>query len=239
MSKRPADRPQTAAELGQELQRIQGELGLAVTALPLATPIPPRPPPSSATRQGQDAAPPPPPPPGDVDEVELRPVDDDHDQGQTVTVGRAVPGTDAPTGEPGSDVSTRRVVLGTVAGVVCLLAVAVSLLVFGRGDDDEPATSTVAPMTQVLPVKPPPPQGVTVRPAAEPGAVVVTWQTVGEPGDAMRYQVRPQTGTQPAQNTDQLTITFGDLAEGERPCYTVVAITPDGRASEESALACL
>ena len=33
MGKRPEQRPQSAAEFGQEVQRIQGELGLAVTAL--------------------------------------------------------------------------------------------------------------------------------------------------------------------------------------------------------------
>ena len=71
MSKRPEERPQSAAELGQELQRVQGELGLGVTPLPLATPPPPRPGPVAATRQGEvdgpaaagGAAPPPPPPP--------------------------------------------------------------------------------------------------------------------------------------------------------------------------------
>jgi hypothetical protein len=188
-----------------------------------------------------DGPPPPPPPPSAVDgpRVELRPVGDgveDADHGHTVTVGRAVPAAEAPAAE--RDVSTRRVVLGTVAGVVCLLAVAVSLLVFGRGDDEEPAASSGPTTTQLLEFRPPQPQGVTVR-AGEPGTVVVAWQAVGEPGDKMRYQVRPQSGTQTAQNTDQLTLTFDGIAEGERPCYTVVAITPDGRTSAESSLACL
>ena len=38
MSKSPEERPVSAAAFGQELQRIQGELGLPVTALPLAAP---------------------------------------------------------------------------------------------------------------------------------------------------------------------------------------------------------
>ena len=42
MSKAPDERPVSAAEFGQELQRIQGELGLPVTALPLAAPPPRR-----------------------------------------------------------------------------------------------------------------------------------------------------------------------------------------------------
>ena len=70
MAKRPEERPQSAAEFGQELQRVQGELGLGVTPLPLATPPPPRPGPMAATRQGGVDAPPPPapivPPPAPV-----------------------------------------------------------------------------------------------------------------------------------------------------------------------------
>ncbi len=59
MSKSPDERPASAAAFGRELQRIQGELGLPVTALPLvaaapptsATPAPP------ASEQGQADAP--------------------------------------------------------------------------------------------------------------------------------------------------------------------------------------
>ena len=69
--------------------------------------------------------------------------------------------------------------------------------------------------------------------------MVVSWQAVGEPGDGIRYQVRPQTVDVPPQNTDQLTLTFQGIAAGARPCYTVVAITADGRTSDESTLTCL
>ena len=157
--------------------------------------------------------------------------DDDHDHGHTVTVGRAVAAGETSGGRSGpADATTRRVVLGTAAGVVCLLAVAVSLLVFGRGGDDDTTTPSTGPVTtQLLQFRPPPPQGVTVLPASEPGTVVVAWQAVGEPGDGMRYQVRPQTAGMQPQNTDQLSITFTGVAAGDRPCYTVVAITTDGR----------
>ncbi len=257
MSKRPGQRPQSAAELGQELQRIQGELGLFVTPLPLATPPPPRAAPASATRQGEaaaespsdgapEAASPAPPPPGaappDTPQVRLRGDghDDDHDLGHTVTVGRAAPAGEHPAPEGSAEATTRRVVLGTAAGVVCLLAVAVSLLVFGRGGDDDATTPSTGPVTtQVLQFKPPPPQGVTVLAASEPGTVVVAWNAVGEPGDGIRYQVRPQTAGMQPQNTEELSITFTDVAAGARPCYTVVAITTDGRSSDESALSCL
>ncbi|MET0580069.1 MAG: hypothetical protein ABW122_15540, partial [Ilumatobacteraceae bacterium] len=177
------------------------------------------------------------------DGQELTPADDDV-HGHTVTVGRAVAsdaGTDTAAHEP-SSTSTRRVVLGTVAGVACLLAVGASLLLLGRGGDDESgATTTFGPTTtQLLEIRPPAPQGVTVAPGAEPGAVVVAWQAVGEPGDGTRYQVRPQTSDMSPQNTDQLALTIPDAASGgERPCFTVVAITPDGRSSEESSLECL
>ena len=147
---------------------------------------------------------------------------------------------DEPTGAGGSEATTRRVVLGTVAGVVCLLAVAVSLLVFGRGGGDGSPTTTSGPTTtQLLQLKPPRPQGVTVVPATEAGTVVVAWEAVGEADDGIRYQVRPQTDDAPPQNTDQLTLTFQGIAAGARPCYTVVAITADGRTSDESTLSCL
>jgi hypothetical protein len=186
-------------------------------------------------------------PPADDPRVERHDVDagsggghDVDDHGHTVTIGRPVGIADEPTGDGGSDVSMRRVVLGTAAGVVCLLAVAVSLLVFGRdGDDGSPPTSTGPPTTQLLQLKPPRPQGVTVVPAAEAGTVVIAWEAVGEPGDGIRYQVRPQTDDVPPQNTDQLTLTFQGIAPGDRPCYTVVAITAEGRTSDESTLTCL
>ena len=69
--------------------------------------------------------------------------------------------------------------------------------------------------------------------------MVVAWNAVGEPGDGIRYQVRPQTAGMQPQNTEELSITFTDVAAGARPCYTVVAITTDGRSSDESALSCL
>ena len=57
-------------------------------------------------------------------------------------------------------------------------------------------------------------------------------------GDGVEYQVRPQTGEAPPRNTTELQMAF-DVAAGERPCYTVVAITADGRISDPSHLACL
>ena len=215
MAKLPEQRPRSAAEFGQEVQRIQGELGLTVTALPLATTLAPRsqppvggqgqaPPSSAETPAADPGSLPPPgaaahgPPPGDPRvggrDLDAGHVDHDHDQGNTVTIGREVAPADEPASDDGSEATARRVVLGTVAGVVCLLAVAVSLLVFGRGGGDGSSSTTTGPTTtQLIGLKPPQPQGVTVAPAAEPGSVVVAWQAVGEPGDGTRYQVRPQT----------------------------------------------
>ncbi|MET0577590.1 MAG: hypothetical protein ABW122_02945, partial [Ilumatobacteraceae bacterium] len=164
---------------------------------------------------------------------------DHEDHGHTVTVGRPVVEADEPTGAGGREVTTRRVVLGTVAGVVCLLAVAVSLLVFGRGGDEVPPTTTGPLTTQLLELQPPTPESITVAPAAEPGTVVVSWTAVGEPGDGISYQVRPQTDDAPPQNTDQLSVTFQGIAAGARPCYKVVAIAANGRTSDESTLSCL
>jgi hypothetical protein len=261
MSKRTHERPPSAAAFGQELQRIQGELGLPVTPLPVATPPPgqaplgglPAPPPTPpATRQGGGtaaapagpspvpAAPapadvPPPPP------VEIRAVDgdeDEHEDAHTVTVARPAAPVEEPTTRGADHASTRRVVLGTVAGVVCLLAVAVSLLVFGRGDDT-PATTPSGPIdTQVVDVPVPAPQSVTVLPANQENQVVVAWRAVGDGSVEFEYQVRPKTTDMQPKNTTALSVTF-DIEAGTTPCFAVVAINPVGRTSEESTLACL
>ena len=218
MAKRPEERPASAAELGQELQRVQGELGLPVTALPLATPLPPRPRPRrrraragavvrrrrrSAAGAAAAAAPArSTPPASSCASSATSPTTTTH--GHTVTVGRAVPAADRADGD-GDRTSTRRVVLGTVAAVVCLLAVAVSLLLFGRGgDDDDDDDRRPAPTTtQLLQSGRRRRRASPSLPAAEPGPVVVAWQAVGEPatGCATRSARRPPT-LQP-QNTDR------------------------------------
>jgi hypothetical protein len=260
MSKRPEDRPQSAAEFGQELQRVQGELGLGITPLPLATPPPPRPGPAAATRQGGVGVPPalpgaivpprapvldarpgavPPPP-----VVEIRSLgadgpdddDDEHGHTHTVTVARGAEPVTEPT-SPRESHTTRRVVLGTVAAVACLLAVALSLLLFGREEAAAP-DDTVPVVSQVVDIPPPVPQNVTVASAAAENQVVVAWEAVGDGSVEMRYQVVPETtGMQPQRTTD-LAVTF-EVAPGTTPCFTVVAINPVGRISEKSNLACL
>ena len=264
MAKRPADRPPSAAALGQALQRVQGDLGLSVTPLPLATPPPPRPATPAATRQGElsgdtaaDAplSPVPQPPavapaaataPPSPASMAMRPVDlpaggGDDEVGRTVTVGRTppVPESDTTSARPGGH-STRRVVIGTVAGVVALLAVAVSLLLFGRGGDGSSASTTVAPPpTQIVEIRPPAPQDVIVTSGTDERQVVVSWSPVGDGSQDMRYVVAPETPGLAAQRVDAPTATFSlpeDLAGN--PCFRVTAITPDGRISAASPLAC-
>jgi serine/threonine protein kinase len=265
MSKRPVDRQQSATALGQDLQRIQGELGLSVTPLPLASPPPPRPGPAPATRQGEVSgdsagvdigtppAPPIPPPPTQTPPTDggvtpatpasmpMRPAGagDDGEHGNTVTVGRAplVP-ADTTTGRE-EHTSTRRVVIGTAAAVVCLLAVAVSLLVFGRSGGDTATTTVPPPATQIVEVRPPAPQGVTITQGTDPRQLVVSWSAVGDGSQDVHYQVKPQLSGLPAQNTTALSVTF-QLPDGltARPCFQVYAITSDGRISNPSDLAC-
>jgi hypothetical protein len=267
MSKSPAERPVSASEFGQELQRIQGGLGLPVTALQVATPPPatsaleateqrasrpPLPPPVGGSAsdeadpgrrarpaEGRDveAAPPP---------VEIRAVGGDGEadgEGHTVTVGRpVVPAEEVelPTGARSSEASTRRVVVGTVAGVVCLLAVAASLLVFSRGGDGGGETTLPGPTTtQVVGLPPPTPQGVTVVRSAQGEGVVVAWQAVGEADSGVTYQVRQENPSGPVVNTDALSVTIEGVGPTERPCYVVIAISPRGQTSNESDLACL
>jgi serine/threonine protein kinase len=272
MSKRPGARQQSAAALGQDLQSVQGELGLSVTPLPLATPLPLRSRQAPATRQGEisgdsggvdaggvdlgAAAPvagpsiPPPPTPAPVDvappaSMPMRPVgagDDDGEHANTVTVGRApvVPTDTTTTAGREEQTSTRRVVIGTAAGVVCLLAVAISLLVFGHGGGDSAATTVPPSVTQILDLRPPPPQRVTITQGTDPRQLVVSWSPVGDGSQDMRYQVKPQTTGLQAQNTTALSVTFRLPDELKtRPCFQVVAITPDGRLSNPSELACL
>jgi hypothetical protein len=260
MSKSPDERPPSAARFGQELQRIQGELGLPVTALPLAAPPPPARSPPAASEQGEGRArpaavvpPPPQPAPaaGEIEAVplpppvEIRAVGDEADgdaDGHTVTVGRAVVPPDEHDGRTvSSEASTRRVVIGTVAGVVCLLAVAASLLVFGRrGGDGGSGTTVLGPTTtQVVGLPPPTPQGVSVRRNAEGESVVVAWQAVAEPGTGFTYQVRQENPAGPAVNTAELSVTIDGVRADQRPCYVVIAISPSGQTSNESELACV
>ena len=260
MSKRPEDRPQSAAELGQELQRVQGELGLGITPLPLATPPPPRPGPTAATRQGGVDAPPaagadvPPPapvlddgrpgvlvPPPPVVEIRSRrrstTNDDEHGHTHTVTVAR---GADPVAASPRRHATRTRPSASCsapVAAVVCLLVVALSLLLFGRDDADAP-DDTVPVVSQVVDIPPPAPQNVTVAPAAAENQVVVAWEAVGDGSVEMRYQVQPETTGMQPQRTTALTVTF-EITAGAQPCFTVVAINPVGRISEKSLLACL
>ena len=130
-------------------------------------------------------------------------------------------------------------VIATVAGVVCLLLVAAAVVLFGRGDDDadEPPT-TAPPTTQLLAFRPPPPNGVAVAQGDQPDQVVVTWHALGEAYEGVEYQVRPQTGDAQPQNTPETQATF-TIAPGEQACYTVVAISADGRISDPSDLVCL
>jgi serine/threonine protein kinase len=232
MSKSPDERPMSAAEFGQELQTIQGGLGFPATALPLASTAPaPQPPPAAPEAL--------PPPSVITDQPAEGP---DMESGDTVTVGRAVTppeDVDHSTIAP-HDASTRRIVLGTVAGVVCLLAVAASLLVFGRGGDGGGDTTVPGPTTtQVVGLPPPTPQGVTVVRGAGGDRVVVAWQAVGEPDSGLTYQVRQQNPPGPVRNTDALSITIDGVGPGERPCYVVIAISPAGQTSHDSDLACL
>jgi serine/threonine protein kinase len=241
MSKSPGERPMSAAEFGQELQVIQGGLGLPATALPLASA--PTSPPAEPIASEQAPPAPPLPPPNAVEPPPVEVRDTGDTDGHTVTVGRAaVPPDDVDhsTAAAPHEASTRRIVLGTVAGVVCLLAVAASLLVFGRGGDSGGDTTIPgSTTTQVVGLPPPTPQGVTVARAAEGEAVVVAWQAVGEPDSGVTYQVRQQNPAGPAVNTEALSVTIEGIRPTERPCYVVIAISAGGQTSHDSDLACL
>ena len=194
---------------------------------------------------------PPPAPAGPVAEprddvpVAIRPVgaDDDSDgEGHTITVGRPVVRPTRSSHQPArrrSEASTRRIVIGTAAGVVCLLAVAASLFVFGRGGGDGSETTLPGPTTtQVVGLPPATPQGVTV--VRGPGRRTGRGrrQAVGEPDSGITYQVRQENPSGPAMNTDALSVTIDGVAPAERPCFVVIAISrrPD---SNESDLVCL
>ena len=206
MAKRPDDRPASAGDLGAALQQVQAELGLPVTALPVATAAAPAAAPTTAPGwSGPTAA----------------PTGHDEDQGHTVTVARGRAPAPPPPEAPPQEASNRRIVIGTVAGVVGLLLVVGALLIFAGDDDggDEPE-STAPATTQLLDFDPPAPQGVLVVSGTDPAQVLVTWQAVE--GEGVEYQVRPQTGGAAPRNTPDLQMTFDvDPASGERPCFTV------------------
>jgi hypothetical protein len=231
MSKLPADRPESAAAFGEELRRIQAELGLTPTVLPVATtPAPPADPlPAPTATPVSSAAPAP------------APVSADDDDGHTVTVARAPapavqPATEPEPGGPG----TRRILIGTAAGIIGLLAIALTVFLLGRGgDDDTPAASTTPASTQVVPLRLPAPQDVTVSAVADQAQVVVRWTAVGAPGTGITYQVEPQNGELLPQRTELLEVTYDDVPPELEPCFRVVAISSAGQIGAESDLACL
>jgi len=105
----------------------------------------------------------------------------------------------------------------------------------GSGDTTTPASGGLT--TELVPFRPPAPQAVLVTAGSDPGTAVVTWQPV-EVAD-VHYQVRPQSGATQPQNTAETTAMFAGLVAGDPGCFTVVAITADGRLSDDSALSCL
>lgn len=282
MSKDPAHRPVSAAEFGRELQRVQGELGLAVTALPVAitstpadapvapSPPPPAPPPPVAGTPARTPNPAPPapapapapptPPPVEHDpQVRIRAVsfgvdrDDIDDDGHehTVTVARTMARVpSAPSSSPKPDgaadgISTKRLVVGTIAAVVCLLAVAGSLVWFSGGDDDEGDSSpTTLPGSDTIPeigLGPLTPQGVSVTPGPpDSNTVVVVWAQAPEADQIDHFQV-VRVDTEEAFDTEdanQLSLTIESVTPFANACFTVTAIDTTGARSEPSTQAC-
>jgi hypothetical protein len=80
---------------------------------------------------------------------------------------------------------------------------------------------------------------VTITQGTDPRQLVISWTAVGDGSQDVHYQVKPQVSGLAAQNTTALTVTF-QLPDGftARPCFQVYAITPDGRISNPSDLAC-
>ncbi len=233
MGKRPAERPESAAAFGEELRRIQTELGLTPTALPLAASSTP----TASAAASADVLPPP-----VIGATESRPAPEpaDDDAGHTVTVARAPAPTETPPPEPEAGPNTRRILIGTAAGVIGLLVVALSVFLLGRGgDDDTPAASTAPASTQVLPLRLPAPQDVTVSGLPDQAQVVVRWSAVGAPGTGITYQVEPQNGELVPQRTELLEVTYDDVPPELEPCFRVVAISAAGQIGAESDLACL
>jgi hypothetical protein len=237
MSKTPSARPESAAALGRELQRIQGELGLAVTTLPVA----------QGPGGGAEAAVALPAPAPDSPSVLPPPVTvtpplyDDEVDGETVTVARPVP---EPAGRrPDQPAGSRRLVLGTAAAVVALLAVLALLWFVGRADDDQASSTTVpggATVPDVFFAAVPVPTGVAVTPGDAEGQVVVTWQAVVIEGGEARYLVqRTDVSPSPPAVTTEETFAVVDVPRGTRPCFTVTAVSPAGRQSQPSATRCL
>ena len=111
--------------------------------------------------------------------------------------------------------------------------VALSVFLLGRGgDDDTPAASTAPASTQVLPLRLPAPQDVTVSAVPDQAQVVVRWSAVGAPDTGITYQVEPQNGELLPQRTELLEVTYDDVPPELEPCFRVVAIScrrPDRR----------
>jgi hypothetical protein len=249
MSKTPSERSESAAALGRELQRVQGELGLPVTTLPVALTPDAAEVPAAGAAVAAPAAPAPHPgvammlPPSAPDALAPAAPFDDLADGETVTVARP-----APAAEPARTVEqaagTRRAVLATSAAVVALLAVLAMVWFVGRSDGEQTSTTTVPPGDTIADdffTDVPVPAGVAVTPGAEEGQVVVSWRAVGDVGAGVTYQVQRTdvSPAPPAVQTDEPTAIIGDVQSGARPCFTVRAVSAAGKFSQPSATRCL
>ena len=243
MAKSSAERPPPRPRSDSELQRVQGELGLPVTTLPVAQPA-----------AGAEALPPPsaaiaPEAPAGSSPVAVAPIAtpqavpfDDRDDGDTVTIARSAPAPAEPAG-PSALPAARRAVIGTAAAVVALLAVLALLWLVGRSDD-EPSPTTTGPTGATGPDEffgeVPVPGGVAVTPG-EDGAVVVTWRAVAEVGAGVTYLVQRTdvTPTPPAVHAEEPRAVVSGIQAGARPCFTVTAVSAAGQLSAPSATRCL
>jgi len=167
------------------------------------------------------------------------------DEGNTVTVARQAPAPPAgDTSGPEAVPSTRRIVLGTVAAVVCLLAVAGALLLFGQasGDDtDDTVADTGSAAPVIVPIGPPPPEGLTAAPSADRQSVTVAWEPPTDPSRIAKYQVVRQDTGEVVETDDGTTYSVSfPTPDGvvARACFTVEAIDVDGSFSGESRPVC-
>ena len=172
MAKEPGRRPPSAAAFGQELQRIQSELGVPVTTLPVVgtpdglptVPRGPAPPwPATATGEATDpggagpdvAVAPAPAAPAAADapapaspEVQLRSPDHaDDDEGHTVTIGQAraapeTPSTDRPDPDTGGAHVSTRRAVVGTAAAVVCLLLVAGVLLLFGRSGDDPDDPT-------------------------------------------------------------------------------------------------
>ena len=214
LAKRPEDRPQTAAELVDELRRIQSVVGVPLRSRTSA--------PSSERLLGRESGPKPVREDGTLDDVDLGRASAAEHRSPSERSGRA-----APEPPPPAPPNTRRTQILIVAAVAVLAVAGLVIALAGGGDGDatpddtsseSPTPTTVAAEFVVLT----PPTGLTVVESSD--GFEFTW-TPSNPTDRVQLH---RVGTDDNVIADESPFVWALEAVESGSCFEARAVNAEG-----------